>query len=230
MRQKIAQVVLCVVSFALAWGLAYAGEVIDKPLEGYIAYIPDAALGGKPAPVIICLPASGTSAKVDFESWRFPCQRQGFALVCLDVEYNYAVARADVLFKRFTYILDALASRYAINLKQMYLAGTSEGGIFSLVLALLKPGDFQGVGIIAGSMLTDDAYGLLRAARQQKFFLIHGADDQHIPIKTAEYVSTLLRRAGAQVEFIGVPRGTQYLGSYANNQVVDWFARLEGAL
>ncbi|MDP2939411.1 MAG: PHB depolymerase family esterase [Candidatus Omnitrophota bacterium] len=203
--------------------------IIDRSSEGYLLYVPKAAISGQKSPVLICLPGWGVAAKQDINMWSFPAEKNGFVVVGLDVNYNLINSASDVqnLYNRIMKIVNLLAFSYPVDLKRLYIAGTSAGGIMSISLALMYSKRFVAVGVVSGARLGFSAQNYLSNARNIRFYMVHGDQDNKIPVSEFYLTKEQLGRNGAIIEFNIIQQGGHSLPSNAYREAVDWLAKVK---
>lgn len=206
----------------------YAGKLIEQPAQGYCIVLPDSKLLDKSLPILVCLPGWGITTKQDINMWAFPVSKRGFLALGIDVDYSSIKSLQDVkaLHQRIKNIINSLIASYNINGNKIYIAGTSAGGIMSVSLALLYPGEFQAVGVVSGSRLGFGAENLLKNARGQLLYLFHGEKDKSIPIEEFYATKNTLQANGAIVKFKIIPEGQHTLATSYYKELVDWFYQL----
>jgi phospholipase/carboxylesterase len=89
-----------------------------------------------------------------------------------------------------------------VDATQFDVAGFSQGGALTNVLALLYPQRIRKVVVLAGFMPggTDDLLAQ-RVLKDKPFFVAHGTQDDLVPLERAQKSVELLKQAGAQVTF-----------------------------
>lgn len=206
----------------------YAGKIIPYPAEGYYMVLPNLPTGYQELPVLICLPGWGVKAKNDVNIWAFHAAKRGFLVIDIDVDYSKINYYEDLkaFYERITNIINSISTDYNINKNKVYLAGTSGGGMLAIALALGFPDKFKAIGIICGARLYFGATRLLKNAKGQLFYFVHGQKDVAIPI--AEFYDTKkhLEANGAIIEFKVLPEGFHTLPSGCYKETVDWFYQL----
>jgi phospholipase/carboxylesterase len=101
------------------------------------------------------------------------------------------------------YLLDAVAHarrEYHVHSERVYLIGIGEGVTAACRLARTMAGNVAGVVALNGRPLFD-----LRADRELRVFVAHGARNPVVPLAAARRASRLLQSAGADVRFESYP-------------------------
>ncbi|MFH1622664.1 MAG: prolyl oligopeptidase family serine peptidase [Candidatus Omnitrophota bacterium] len=203
--------------------------LLDYSDKGYMLFVPKNISSFSSVPVLICLPGWGVSAKQDINMWRFPAQKDSFVVINLDVDYKLMKSDSDVeaLYQKITNIINSLAEEFPIDTKNMYIAGTSAGGMMAISLALAFPNKFKAVGVVSGGRIGFRAKHNLKNARNCRFYMVHGKLDESIPIKEFYYTKSRLERNGAEIEFNVLPKGAHTLASHVYRDVVDWLSKVK---
>ena len=92
--------------------------------------------------------------------------------------------------------------RLAWMRSQFDVAGFSQGGALTNVLALLYPQRIRKAAVLAGFMPGGvDDFLARRVLVDKNFFVAHGIQDELVPLERARQSIELLEQAGAQVTF-----------------------------
>jgi len=99
-------------------------------------------------------------------------------------------------------LVDDLSASIGVDATQFDVAGFSQGGALTNVLALLYPQRIRKAIVLAGFMPggTDDLLAR-RVLNDKSFFVAHGTQDNLVPLERAQKSVELLKQAGAQVTF-----------------------------
>ena len=99
-------------------------------------------------------------------------------------------------------LVDDLSASIGVDATQFDVAGFSQGGALTNVLALLYPQRVRRAVVLAGFM-PGGVEGLLarRVLVDKPFFVAHGTQDDLVPLERAQQSIDLLKQAGAQVTF-----------------------------
>ena len=173
-----------------------APELIDHSDKGYLASVPANIPAGRAAPILICLPAVGITAKKDINNWASLAGQKGLAVLDLDVDYSRIASFEDVdaLCGRIIDAVDSLAARYPVNKKRLYIAGTSAGGMMAISLGLRYCDVFIAVGVVSGAALRFGADVELPHAEGRRFYMVHGAKDAVVPLGMFDATRETLRK------------------------------------
>jgi len=206
--------------------LSFAGKLIDVSPEGYILYLPGKLSAENKAPVLVCLPGFGMSAKSEMNNWVFPAETNGFIAVVLEIDYNKIRSEEDIknLCKRITGIVRNICEKYPGNGKKIYLSGTSAGGMTSITLGLMFPEKFPVIGVVSGGRFGFNTRANLKNAGKCAFYMAHGAKDESIPISEFHVVRKELEKYSAKVKYEVFPDNAHVLPSRAYKDVLSWMA------
>ncbi|GAB4504179.1 MAG: phospholipase/carboxylesterase [Anaerolineales bacterium] len=99
-------------------------------------------------------------------------------------------------------LVDEVSASMGVDAAQFEVAGFSQGGALTNILALLYPQRIRRAAVLAGFMPGGVEDLLARRVLQGKpFFVTHGTRDKLIPLERARQSVALLEQAGAQVTF-----------------------------
>lgn len=111
------------------------------------------------------------------------------------------------------FILTAL-TEYDLDRAQVFLMGFSQGAAISYALSLAEPQLIAGVIALAGFLPNSGHSERLYSAAQSKdayprhgYLIIHGTDDQVVPLLRAHQARDFLRSLGAPVQYHAYPVG-----------------------
>lgn len=208
---------------------ALAGPVIDHSAErGYIVSMPLAKGSAfRRVGLLIALPGKGMSAKLERDNWAFTCEKNGLALVNLEVDYRKIMQPADLdtLNDRIqTIIAEVEADEPSIEKGPPFIAGTSRGGMTAIALALRHPGVYRAVGAAAGAQLVLVSMNDIANARGQSFFFVHGSKDAVVPFEKFDEAVGLLKLKGGHVEAYLHPGAGHVLDKDDYKRIVTWMA------
>jgi phospholipase/carboxylesterase len=149
-----------------------------------------------PADMWIAAPRGPHAAKEGGYSWRAlrSVQDSDWGLpTLLDLK-----PAADSLIR----MVDDVSASIDVDATQFDVAGFSQGGALTNLLALLYPQRIRKVAVLAGFMPggVDDLLARHVLAGKQ-FFVAHGIQDNLVPVERARQSIELLEQAGAQVTF-----------------------------
>ncbi len=99
-------------------------------------------------------------------------------------------------------MVDDVSASIGVDATQFDIAGFSQGGALTNILALLYPQRVRKAAVLAGFMPggVDDLLAR-RVLAGKQFFVAHGTQDNLVPVERARTSIELLEQAGAQVTF-----------------------------
>lgn len=99
-------------------------------------------------------------------------------------------------------LVDTFSASIGVDTNQFEVAGFSQGGALTNVLALLYPQRIRRAAVLAGFMPSgvDDLLER-RVLAGKQFFVAHGRQDERVPFERARESIELLEKGGAQVTF-----------------------------
>jgi phospholipase/carboxylesterase len=123
-----------------------------------------------------------------------------------------ALVRDDLDKADFQAALEALArfvaemiTLYESDPQRVLLMGFSQGAALSYAYSLLHPGSLRGVIALAGFMSADTSAGTRTASGTADalphYLILHGTDDEAVPIDRAREARSVLESRGATVEY-----------------------------
>lgn len=149
-----------------------------------------------PADMWIAAPRAPHAAEGGGYSWR-TLRRDQDSDWGLPTLSDYKPA-ADSLIR----LVDDISASIGVDTTQFDVAGFSQGGVLTSVLALLYPQRIRKAAVLAGFM-PDGTEDLLaqRVLAGKHIFVAHGTQDDLIPFDRAKGSIKMLEQAGAQVTF-----------------------------
>jgi hypothetical protein len=94
--------------------------------------------------------------------------------------------------------LETVTRHYHVDRNRIYLTGMSNGGIGTYLIGLNHPDLFAAL-IPMAAALDEELFPLLDNARNIPVYIIHGSQDEVMPVSIARDISTYLRNAGYPV-------------------------------
>jgi phospholipase/carboxylesterase len=100
-------------------------------------------------------------------------------------------------------LVEELGETTGVPVSKFVLGGFSQGAMLAIDLALRLPERPGGLCVLSGSLLNEDEWRTLAAARGPlPVVQSHGYDDQILPFKGAEWLRDLFAEAGLDVDFL----------------------------
>lgn len=164
-----------------------------KSLEAVRVFIPERLDQAKRVPLVFALHGAGGSENLFFDGYGDGitmklCQERGWIMVAPRAGGPLGFGGTPNIVG----ILDALAKRYPIDPKRVYLIGHSMGGGQAVAIAQETPNRFAGVAVLGGG-------GALRrpeAVKSLPFYVGVGKDD--FALGSARSLSNALKKANAE--------------------------------
>lgn len=129
--------------------------------------------------------------------------------------------------------LDGLLGEYPIDPNRVYLTGFSMGGFGTWQWALRRPERFAALMPVAGNGSRYGIYGVktdLSALKDMPIWMIHGAQDEVVPVSGADEFHRALLDAGASIGYTRYPHArhtdTSVL-AYWDTVHYDWLLKQE---
>jgi pimeloyl-ACP methyl ester carboxylesterase len=199
---------------------------VDGTLQPYRIFIPDRYDGARPVPLLIALHGAGGDENDFFDD--FPAaplqpeaQRHGFIVVCpkgRDPHSGYRGAAEQDVFD----VLTEVRREYRIDPSRIYLMGHSMGAYATWRLATEHPDLFAALGPISGGGDPGDMVKI----RHIPQYIVHGANDQTVPVAQSRAMAEAARQAHAEVVYVEVPGAGHYdaaIGQFG--PMLDFFAQ-----
>jgi pimeloyl-ACP methyl ester carboxylesterase len=204
---------------------AYRSRV-DRTLQPYRLFVPDAYDGSRAFPLVIALHGGGGDENDFFDSYREAplepeAQRLGFLVVCprgRGPKSGYRGAGEQDVFD----VLAEVRRVYRIDPRRIYLMGHSMGAYATWRLAAAHPDLFAAIGPIAGGGDPADMVKL----RDVPQYVVHGALDLTVPVSQSRAMVAAARKAGAKVVYVELPNAGHYdaaIGQFG--PMLDFFAK-----
>lgn len=210
-----------------AWksGYALSEGILSLPFEGsYRLYAPRRPPKGKARlPLLVCLHRYGGDPDrfarivpwLGMPGWAFVFVRGPFRVPTPtgQVQRAWAVSTpqdTDPAGREFSLALVAKAVREVaqelpVSPASTFLVGHSQGGYLALHGLLRHPALFAGAAALGAQMNADLARADLAGARGKHVLLVHGEEDDLIPVDRAETACSILSEGEAQVELWRYP-------------------------
>jgi phospholipase/carboxylesterase len=184
--------------------------------EGSLLFVPPSYRPGRPAPFALTLHGCCGEARSGLNLWFQEAQDAGVILLAPDGGGAWGFGDTA---ERIDRGLQAVFSRYAVDPDKVAVVGFSAGASFALSLGLANGDLFTHVvshspeGYIGGE-----------ATGQPEVFVIHGVDDQTIPVEVSRDLVPELKRAGYRVRYEEYPAGHRPQPDLMS-EAVAWFLR-----
>jgi predicted esterase len=200
--------------FLMGWACALALAALSWPETGAQPHKEKLAFGGEsrtyyvlaptglaePAPVLLLLHGYGHDGQLFMGSWEELGQKQGIILVAPDskdpAEWDYVNDSPDFLHA----VVEAVASRYAVDLRRVYLFGQATGAVYALYLSIVESEYFAATAIHGGTLLESN-FRLISAARRKiPISIWAGSDDALFPLPQVKATRDAFNARGFSVD------------------------------
>lgn len=169
---------------------------IPMPVHGrtfrYGLYVPSTYEPTKAHALVLCLHGAGFTGDAYLERWQTRLD-EGYLVACPTLPQGNWWTReaADVVLAT----LRAVQSRYHVDPNRIFLTGMSNGGIGVYVVGSHYAPLFAGLAPMAGG-LDEVLLPFLENLRHTPVYLIHGTQDQVMPVELSRTIAQELTRLG----------------------------------
>ncbi len=199
--------------------LAYRSAV-DRTLQPYRLFIPDAYDPAKTWPLVVALHGMGGDENTMFDAYagavKRAAERLGLLVVCpkgRDTASMYrGAAEQDVMD-----VLAEVRRDYKIDPGRIYLMGHSMGGYGTWSTAMDHPDVFAALGPISGG---GDPAGMVKI-KDIPEYVVHGDADPTVPVENSRAMVAAGKKAGARIEYVEIHGGNHT--SVAAPQIAPMF-------
>ncbi|MFZ5877601.1 MAG: prolyl oligopeptidase family serine peptidase [Nitrospirota bacterium] len=163
----------------------------------YALYVPESYRAEHAYPLVICLHGAGFGGETYLDRWQ-PRLKEGFILACPTIkDAAWWTKHAEELVMA---VLAEVSRLYWIDPDRVMLTGMSNGGTGVFVIGLNHADRFAAL-VPMASALPRGLYPLLDNARHTRFYVIHGARDEVMPVKYSRDLVSYLQKNGFQVVY-----------------------------
>jgi len=175
------------------------GQVVhvgDRDYQ-YGLFVPPSYDPTKEYALVVCLHGAGFTGDAYLERWQARLG-EDYLLACPTlIQGTWWTRRAEDLVLA---TIHAVRSRYHVDPDRIFLTGMSNGGIGSLLIGVHRAALFAGLAPMAGG-LDDVLFPFLENLRNTPVYLIHGLNDQVMPVELSRSVAKELTRLGYPVVY-----------------------------
>jgi predicted esterase len=155
----------------------------------YGLYVPETYGPSRKYPLIICLHGAGFDGDTYLDRWQ-PRLGEDYLLACPTLgDGSWWPREGEELVLT---VLSKLSREYRIDPDRVFLTGMSNGGIGTFLIGLNHPDRFAALIPMAG-VLPHTLFPLLDNAKNTPFYLIHGAQDQVMPVRFSRDIAAYLK-------------------------------------
>jgi predicted esterase len=174
--------------------------------------------------LILCLHGAGFSGDSYLERW-VPRLKQGYILACPTISMGAWWTRTGEDLVLAT--LHAVQSQYHIDPDRVFLTGMSNGGIGAWIIGMHQAPLFAGVAPMA-SGIDKVLYPFLDNLKQTSVYVIHGAQDQVMPVWLSRELVKEMKRRHIKYVYREHNRSHPHAGGHFFPReelpgLVDWF-------
>ena len=195
----------------------------DRPYR-YSLYVPPSYRPTETYALIVCLHGAGFSGDAYLERWQ-PRLGERYILVCPSYPAgSWFTRRAEDLVLA---VIRTVQRRYHIDPDRIFLTGMSNGGIGAWLIGMHHAPLFAGIAPMA-SGIDDVLFPFLENLRNTPAYIIHGSQDQVMPVE-------LSRKLDKELDHLGYPHvyhehdrthpmaGGHYFPREELPELVHWF-------
>ncbi|HZC68331.1 MAG TPA: prolyl oligopeptidase family serine peptidase [Nitrospirales bacterium] len=158
----------------------------------YGLYVPDSYRPGKAYGLVICLHGAGFTGDTYLERWQTRLG-EGYLLACPTLPMgNWWTRTAEDLVLA---TIRAVEARYHVDPNRVFLTGMSNGGIGAYLIGAHHASRFAAV-IPMAAGLDDILLPFLENFRQTPLYIIHGRQDQVMPVSLSRAIDEALTTLG----------------------------------
>jgi len=161
----------------------------------YGLYVPLTYTPSRSYPLVICLHGAGFDGDTYLDRWQ-PRLGEDYLLACPSIDLGAWWTREGE--ELVLAVLSEVSRKYRVDSDRVFLTGMSNGGIGTYLIGLNHPDRFAALVPMAAA-LPPDLFPLLENAKNLPFYIIHGAQDQVMPVQYSREVVDYLRNRGQSV-------------------------------
>jgi len=174
--------------------------------RSYVLHVPASGLSSGRAPLLVLLHGSGRDGTSLVRPWRKLAKSEGVILAAPN-SLDSATWMAPVDGPEFIVrVAEAVAERYPVDRRRIYLFGHSSGAVFALLVSCWESEYFAAVSVHAGAFRQPaEAVVVERARRKIPVQLIVGTRDPFFPVRIVRINRDYFSKNGFPVELIEIP-------------------------
>ncbi len=192
--------------------------------RAYGLFVPPTYRTDKALPLVICLHGAGFTGDAYLDRWA-PRLGEDYILACPTLSMGAWWTRLGEDLVLAT--IRAVQARYHIDSDRVYLTGMSNGGIGAWIIGMHHAHRFAGIAPMA-SGIDEVMYPFLENLRQTPLYIIHGAQDQVMPVWLSRNVTQELAQLGIafvyrEHEWAHPHAGGHFFPRQELPELVEWF-------
>lgn len=170
---------------------------VGKQSFHYALYVPESYTTQHVYPLVICLHGAGFGGETYLDRWQ-PRLQEGFLLACPTIRDGaWWTREAEDLVMA---VITDVSRSYWVDPDRVFLTGMSNGGTGTFLIGLNHADRFAAL-VPMASALPRALYPLLENARAARFYIIHGARDEVMPVRYSRELVSYLQENGFQVVY-----------------------------
>lgn len=170
---------------------------VGKKTFHYALYVPESYTAQHVYPLVVCLHGAGFGGETYLDRWQ-PRLKDGFLLACPTI--NDAAWWTKDAEDLVVAVVAEVSRKYWIDPDRIFLTGMSNGGTGTFLVGLNHADRFAAL-VPMASALPRALYPLLENARATRFYIIHGARDEVMPVRYSRELVSYLQENGFQVVY-----------------------------
>jgi len=209
--------------------VGFVHEPATETHTEYTLYVPEHYTKQKTWPLIVCLHGGYGHGNEYIWTWLRPAKSSGYLLLSpKSTGPTWSILTPPLDIRSIQAMLAEVCETYAVNYKQIYLTGLSDGGTFSYLLGFTCAEQFAGIAPIAAEFhpMIDP---LLRQGKGKEtpLLVVHGVQDPIFDIESTRAACALFKRLGYTLTYQELPDWGHAYPYKINEQIVlPWFASL----
>lgn len=196
----------------------------------YYLFVADNIGPTTPVPLIVLLHGSGRNGLSLIERWKDLAKKEAFIIVGPDASTSHGWKIPEDGPEFIYELVEALAAKYPINKRRVYLFGHSAGAGQALYLSLLESEYFAATAVHAGALSPEDGAYIDRARRKIPIAIFVGTNDNFFPLPVVRATRDALAGRGFKVELTEMKDHTHWYYDRApeiNRNAWDFLKRHE---
>lgn len=192
---------------------------------GVSVYVPETWDGRSAMPLVMALHGGSGHGRDFLWTWMHAARSRGVMLLAPSSrDRTWSIMGGDdVDAAPLCQMVEAIASRYAVDRTRVLLAGMSDGATYALLCGLRPGMPFTHLapasGVLHPLLLAE---GGLERARGRPIYLVHGGRDWMFPVHTARMMRDALAAAGARLVYRELDDLSHTYARDEHPRILDW--------